>query len=153
MPRPHILTIATGALPELQYGQSDLSWSHGDSLLASTSSGDLEVNGIYHGAPEKIVLDGAAVPRFSPSGDRIVFARNMGHNPDGSGRVEVFVVDKDGQNLSSLSIGTEPCWSPDGAEIVYNLNGNLWIMSADGSDNRQFTFYTDGGASHPSWYN
>ena len=163
VPRPHILTIATGTIKELPwatlgYGGSNLSWSHGDSLLAMRSGSGISVSGFDDSLPVEIVSMeyAAGQPRFSPSGDRIVFSANLGHWPDGSSRVDIFIVDKDGQNLSQISPGWQPSWSPDGTEIVYSLGGNLWIMSAEGTNTRQLTFFTDftdGIATDPSWYN
>jgi hypothetical protein len=40
-----------------------------------------------------------------------------------------------------------PAWSPDGKEIAYTRNGQLWIMNADGTDPRELV--ANGG--NPDW--
>lgn len=122
------------------------------SLLAVRNGGDIDVIGIHGDTLLKVYTDQASgAPRFSPSGDYIVFAANIGHWPDGSSRFDIFVIDKEGQDLTQIGHGTQPCWSPDGTEIVYLSGSDLWIMAADGTNQRQITF--GGGASQPSWYN
>lgn len=77
------------------------------------------------------------VPRWSPTGDRIAFISNRTGNPD------VFVVDADGRNLVNLTQSTAvdatPVWSPSGGNIAYVRDSALWVMSADGSNQRQLT--------------
>jgi TolB protein len=89
-------------------------------------------------------------PAWQPGGGRIVFHRKQGShwqiyavNPDGSGLVALTrpvtaLVDELPSNVS-------PAWSPDGQHIVYVSNRNsiesagawhLWVMNADGSDQR-----------------
>ena len=89
-------------------------------------------------------------PAWQPGGGRIVFHRKQGShwqiyavNPDGSGLVALTrpvtaLVDELPSNVS-------PAWSPDGQHIVYVSNRNsiesagawhLWVMNADGNDQR-----------------
>jgi dipeptidyl aminopeptidase/acylaminoacyl peptidase len=89
-------------------------------------------------------------PAWQPGGGRIVFHRKQGShwqiyavNPDGSGLVALTrpvtaLVDELPSNVS-------PAWSPDGQHIIYVSNRNsiesagawhLWVMNADGSDQR-----------------
>jgi len=68
-------------------------------------------------------------------------------------RFEIWVMNIDGTNVKRLCIdGVAPAWSPDGTKIVYvKYNyylpatkypgyGELWIMDADGSNERQLTY-------------
>ncbi len=89
-------------------------------------------------------------PAWQPNGGRIVFHRKQGShwqiyavNPDGSALVALTrpvtaLVDELPSNVS-------PTWSPDGQHILYLSNRNsiesagawhLWIMNADGSEQR-----------------
>ena len=45
-------------------------------------------------------------------------------------------------------IDTYPTWSPDGAMIAYNVNGEIWTVDADGDDHRMLTTT---GYSSPSF--
>ncbi len=75
------------------------------------------------------------LPKFSPDGDRIVFANNQ------FGNYEIYTMNVDGSNLIRLTTreaeDIEPAWSPDGRFIVFasneNKNWNLWMMKPDGT--------------------
>ncbi|MFQ6608342.1 MAG: DPP IV N-terminal domain-containing protein [Fidelibacterota bacterium] len=93
-------------------------------------------------------------PKYSPDGEKIVFVSNA----------QIWVMDSDGSNLIQITTegGLYPSWSPDGSQIVYlrysfptvcefreyNLgekgDGALWIMFADGTNQRQLTFISSG---------
>ncbi|RME77017.1 MAG: hypothetical protein D6784_04565, partial [Chloroflexi bacterium] len=92
-------------------------------------------------------------PVWSPDGGRVAFVSNESKDD------EIWVVNADGTNPLRLTATNEeynareigkdtfipeqnghPSWSPDGTQIVFwsNRTGNkqLWIMNADGSDQR-----------------
>jgi TolB protein len=67
-----------------------------------------------------------------------------------SGNAEIYLIDKDGKELKQLTNNTfydnDPCFSPDGSQIVFcsKRDGGLdelWIMNADGSNQRQLTHF------------
>jgi hypothetical protein len=76
-------------------------------------------------------------PRWSPDGTRIVF------ESDRTGNWDIFVVDRDGQNLQQLTDDPaedrKPAFSPDGTKISWERRptgggqNDLWTMNADGS--------------------
>lgn len=74
-------------------------------------------------------------PRWSPSGDRILFWS------DRSGTKEIYTMNADGAGVVRLTDGKdgyhEADWSPDGSRIVFRRvtgdGGDIWTMNADGS--------------------
>ncbi|MFH0883327.1 MAG: Tol-Pal system beta propeller repeat protein TolB, partial [bacterium] len=81
----------------------------------------------------RLTYDGTynADPSWSPSGDRIVYARLESNgfqirSMDPMGDVDVALTDEPGDHL-------DPSWSPDGMKITYNYRGKVWVMSADGT--------------------
>jgi len=68
---------------------------------------------------------------------------------------DIYSIKSSGSGLRLLAGGglaSGPRWSPDGTEIAYLDQGNLWIMNANGSHKRQVTHgapgHTDG---RPTW--
>jgi Tol biopolymer transport system component len=96
------------------------------------------------GAATRVVhVDGNdGEPSFSSDGSKIVF----NHSQAGVG-TSVYVVDHDGTDLRSLAEGRNPSWSPDGSLITFERNQQIFVMSADGSNQRQIT-PEDTGATH-----
>jgi TolB protein len=98
-------------------------------------------------------------PRWSPDGREIAF------RSDRDGNDEIYVVNADGTELRRLTHNSKsdggPLWSPDGRRILfwrssqgYGFRGDVWVMNADGSAQRNLTrsathpFATD---SWPAW--
>lgn len=80
-------------------------------------------------------------PQWSPAGDKIVF----GSTRDG-GASELYTVRPDGSELTRLTTNAESdsyaTWSPDGARIAFSRgsgSGAIWVMNANGSDQRQIS--------------
>ena len=76
---------------------------------------------------------------------------------DGGGALEkyhIHTVNPDGTNLTLLTRGQFPSWSPDGSRIVFARNRSGWpcctraydifVIDADGSNLTQITNYPDG---------
>ena len=76
------------------------------------------------------------------SGNKIAFTSRPKNNLS----FQICTINIDGTSLKQLtdSRGYACDWSPDGKQIVYTdsraENGRLWIMDADGSNNKQLTF-------------
>lgn len=80
-------------------------------------------------------------PRFSPSGEKILFARSDGN---------LYTIDLESKQVTQLTESEEevfhssPDWSPDGKKIVFHSadkggNTSLFIMNADGSQIKPLT--------------
>ena len=55
---------------------------------------------------------------------------------------DIWVMDADGSiRLSDRApkVDERPDWSPDGSQITFSRNGNIWAMDADGSNPTQLT--------------
>ncbi len=115
-----------------------------------------------------------ADPAWSPDGNRLVFARDLGSNtsrwlPRTKGplctRYQLFSINIDGSGLRQLTQSTDhynkrPAWSPDGSAIAYEARppskktnkADIYIMMPDGSSSRALT---NGGDqeenSDPTW--
>ena len=69
---------------------------------------------------------------------------------DNVGSSSIFTMHADGTHKSRLTSGNfhdeSPRWSPDGASITFQSSrqpGGIWIMNADGSDQRPFLVYPE----------
>lgn len=69
-------------------------------------------------------------PAVSPDGSKILFERSAGVPTR-----QIFVMDRDGANQHQVGTleGSLPTWSPDGRQIAYFANGDLYRANADGS--------------------
>ena len=94
-------------------------------------------------------------PDFSPDGNRIAFS---GLTP-GATNADVFVINADGTGLVRLttSPGNDlfPVWSPDGSLIAFVSDrtgiAQIWVMNADGTNQRQLTFDPARKDQLPDW--
>ena len=126
-------------------------WSHDGEWLAFDSNYTLPVDAIWIMRPdgsERQVIGptGARMPEWHPDGSLIVHIR---------GNWQVATMTHQGSDIRFLTANAQnshPEYSPDGSRIAYERKGaglpEVWVMNADGSDQRRMT--TRGGAS-PSW--
>ena len=138
---------------------SSPTWSPDNRTLAFVSdrSGypqiyQVDVNG---GAPVRLTFQGNynQSPAWSPKGDKIVFCGR-----DERLVFDLFIVDPKTREITRLTQdegnNEDPAWSPDGRHIVFSSTrtgkSQLFIMSADGSNQRQIT-NGKGKFSTPDW--
>jgi len=128
-------------------------WSPDGKLVALNSDRGGEMN-IWvqpvDGGPARQVTTGSGgdyQPNWSPDGTRIAFFSSRG------GRPGIFAVDVSTGALTTLAAGSfiagAPFWAPDGTHIAFQSDKSgrteLWVMHADGSDQRQLTNVGVGG--------
>jgi Tol biopolymer transport system component len=90
-------------------------WSpDGSSLLVERGNATYLVSA--DGAQDRLLIDGAGSPAWSPDGTRVAFG-----DVDDAGTFVVGVVDLDGNVLWSEVPGTDPAWSPDGANLAVEV--------------------------------
>jgi Tol biopolymer transport system component len=86
-------------------------------------------------------------PEVPRGNGRIAFAANV------DGNWEIYTINPDGSDLLQLTDNTEydrfPAWSPDGTQIVFVRDGDIYLMNADGAE-QQILLETS-NARHPSW--
>jgi Tol biopolymer transport system component len=87
----------------------------------------------------------AIFPSYSPDGTGIAFQAT---SPDSIPNAnDIYVINVDGTGLVNLtpSKGEDeyPVWSPDGSQVAFVSQrgglGQVWVMNADGSEQRQLT--------------
>ncbi len=121
-PKPPLAGSGGGVLAFVR--TSDDGWR----IHAINADGSGERRLLYH-------VQGIAYPEWSPDGSQIAYHK---HQSDEVWSINV--ADFDGGNERRLT-HTEtqdagPVWSPDGSQIAFSRGGDIWLMLADGSDQR-----------------
>ncbi len=126
-----------------QYDPMAASWSPDGSRLALTST--QATFNIWLVAPDgrqkRLLEDEAWKPTWSPDGSTIAYEYFFGG---------LWQVSPDGAGDRRLAVGGSPAWSPDGIQITYIRDGDVWVMSADGSNRIRLT-HTPMEESEPIW--
>jgi TolB protein len=85
---------------------------------------------------------------WSPAGDRIAFTYV------GGGGFDLYTIQPDGSDVRRLTRdgaageNNWAMWSPDGSKIAWGRGDSVWVMNADGSDQRMVT---DAGGVPGAW--
>jgi TolB protein len=126
-----------------------MSYGRGDTpprvMLMNIETGQREVVGDFPNM--------AFSPRFSPNGQSVVMSLQQ------QGASNIYSMDLRTKRLVRLTttpaIDTAPSYSPDGSQIVFESDrGNsqqLYVMNADGSNQRRISPIGDGRYSTPVW--
>ena len=103
------------------------------------------------------VMSCGQAPAWSPDSRWIAF---QSYEPKGkSGCYDIWKIKIDGTGLRKLTNSSDyseecqyPAWSPDGKNIAFSKESNLWIMNADGSGERRLTpLRTEGYECGANW--
>ena len=88
---------------------------------------------------EDIIAD----PDWSSDGSQIVFCIKGGETPT------LYLININGSELTEISPGFDPSWSPIEDKIAYELNGQIYTMNSNGGDITQLT--TGYSSAQPAW--
>ncbi|MFN8377271.1 MAG: G5 domain-containing protein [Anaerolineae bacterium] len=84
--------------------------------------------------------------------------RNLANSINQGAEYDLIVADRDGSNArvvfpppgqSGLNASAEPVWSPDGSQLAFIYQGNLWVVDVASGVANQLTL--DGAAANPVW--
>ncbi|MGA9047817.1 MAG: hypothetical protein WB588_02385 [Dehalococcoidia bacterium] len=116
------------------------------------------------------------IPRWSPDGSTIAFV-SIVTDPKGDISYEISVINPDGSGMKQLTSSTAgivnnntsddtqtlgwnsaPTWSPDSSKILFaskrdssSISPILYIMNADGTDQKKFGLFFDVDGTAPNW--
>jgi len=123
-------------------------WSPDGTRLAYSQGGDIWTSDLEGGDTVQVTdgPDEDGSPAWSPDGTRIAFGRKTGDEP-----ARILVVDAGGDEPVELAGGGAPDWSADGRRLVYQRDLAIWIVDADGTDERKLTEDFGRAALFPSW--
>jgi Tol biopolymer transport system component len=76
------------------------------------------------------LLDGGGAI-WSPDGQRFAFT-----TPQPDGTWQLATAEPDGSQVTRLGEGEYPAWSPDGARLAFGRGDEIWVMNADGTEQR-----------------
>jgi Tol biopolymer transport system component len=138
--------LATRHVTRLTYSDADdygPAWSADDRIAFvrnEDEGGQIHVMNSDGNGVTRVVADDEdhATPAWSPDSTKIAF---VGGETD-DGFIDVVNADGTGRvRLTTTSSDFRPAWSPDGRQIVFqtyraNDTSDIWIMNADGSDQR-----------------
>jgi len=131
-----------GALVHVPTAAHSPSWSRSGRAFAyqGVNGNAVWVHDWASHANERVVADAqtsSAAPALSPDGRRVAYVQGS----------TITTVARDGSDARPLTMGSSPDWSPDGSRLAYT-NGGVWVMNADGSDQRRLW---EGTAYEPAW--
>lgn len=92
-------------------------------------------------------------PKWSPDGRKILFTEPAFGPSLGSMSNGIYLASLDDEGIIQASDhGFNPIWSPDGSLIAYSdLDSDIWVMDADGSNKRNLISIRGGAQDDFSW--
>lgn len=139
----HTLPINGEPYPSWSPNATEIAYA-GDSGVNILNTADMSLRRIT--SPGRV-----ASCDWSPDGTRIVHDSGL-DCPEG-GCTDIYTVNSDGTDPVNLTpgpdTGFDPAWSPDGSQIAFVRQGEIWVMDADGSNPARLT---DLMASVPTAY-
>ena len=101
-------------------------------------------------------------PAWSPDGGKIALCGGVGITIEPQKSfADIYLVNMDGSGLTKLTsdsgVNGGPTWSPDGKQIAFSSNrdpdgkARIWVMNADGSNQRKLTDTQRFYGGQPSW--
>jgi Tol biopolymer transport system component len=129
-------------------------------ISLSNKEFDVWISALDGTARQQVTYDLAVetMPHWRPNGAQIVFVSSR------SGNANIWLINSDGTGLQPVTATASdqagPAYSPDGTQIAYvtnqdRSNWDLWVMNADGSNQRQLTRKNDSNSTisdgGPAW--
>jgi len=146
------LLVAGSSLRPLQWSPT------GESLLIQEGSASVSnIWRIDHDGGGLVLVAGDGVSRNADArwlsdGSRIVLISDR-DDPGNPAAQHIWSVEPDGGSPLKITGGSGPYWSPrpspDGLQIAFALDGNIWVMDSDGSNAGQLTGLPNGDESLP----
>ena len=145
----HLPSNSEFLLPSTAREMDSPSWSRNEEILAYSTRGSIENASIPTGRNiyaydrineriEPIVIGNKddADPAWSPSNANLIaFSRAEGSHR----QIWLIKFNREGEpseNQLTRYGGENPVWLPDGSTVLYENNGQLWLISRDGGDNQ-----------------
>jgi len=153
--------IPSSVLPESGYTNCVWAYDHVKFVCspmffpgsAPTQLAIFETDGTEGGTKQTATIDMAQLgftgifgnEHFSPDGSKLVFEGGT-TGAGGALSAGTYLVAADGKSAPALlapdasgydAVAGNPRFTPDGTEILYSQEGSVWIMNADGSNQRQ----------------
>ena len=148
---------ARGEKAHLHQGDPRTYWSNDSAMVLLPADGNISQFSLVSGKTIDLTESPSdnAAPCWSLDSKRIAFSSNR------HGRYDIFIMDASGNNETSLTKdagnNTSPLWTSDGRIVFLSDRDDgkltkLYIMNADGSNQKRLTTSAMGSESQPSIY-
>jgi Subtilase family/WD40-like Beta Propeller Repeat/RTX calcium-binding nonapeptide repeat (4 copies)/Domain of unknown function DUF11 len=117
-------------------GAAEPAWAPDNQTIAYAGGGGVATIRADGTSRRQLTTGNDGSPAWSPDGARIAFAA------DRNGKVQIWTMNADGSAATAITSGlddNDPAWSPDGRTIAFTRNFHVWLVDADGSNERALT--------------